>query len=78
MKKKAVRKVSKKKNAEWLGVYASEIEGWNPEFLACDYVQTYICSRCKYEAIRDCNDEIILSYYCPNCGEKMKGAHMKK
>ena len=34
----------------------------------------YICTNCRNEAIFDCNDEYILSDYCPNCGAKMGGA----
>ena len=51
----------------------SEISGWNPELAGRDPVGGYICSVCGETAIRDCNDEYVLSDYCPYCGARMFG-----
>lgn len=58
----------------WKPVHASEATGWNPEFAGCDPIWGYTCSECGTEAIYDCNDEHVLSAYCPNCGARMDGA----
>lgn len=57
----------------WLPILESEITGWNPEFAGRDPVGGYICSICKNEAIYSCNNEWVLSAFCPNCGKKMDG-----
>lgn len=57
----------------WLPILESEITGWNPEFAGRDPVGGYICSICKNEAIYSCNDEWVLSAFCPYCGERMGG-----
>lgn len=58
----------------WKPVHESEATGWNPEFAGRDPIYGYICSECGTEAIYDCNDEHVLSAYCPHCGAKMDGA----
>ena len=55
----------------WIPLLESEISGWNPEFAGKDPVGGYMCSVCKEEAIYDCNDEFVLSKFCPYCGAKM-------
>lgn len=57
----------------WMPVYESEITGWDPAVAGRDPIGGYICSACKEESIYDCNDEFVLSNYCPNCGAKMDG-----
>ena len=57
----------------WLPILESEITGWNPEFAGRDPVGGYICSICKNEAIYSCNDEWVLSAFCPYCGARMGG-----
>ena len=57
----------------WRPVHASEATGWDPEIAGSDPIWGYICTNCRNEAIFDCNDEYILSDYCPNCGAKMDG-----
>lgn len=57
----------------WIPLFESEISGWNPEFEGKDPIGGYMCSVCKEEAIYDCNDEFVLSKFCPNCGAKMIG-----
>ena len=59
--------------ARWMPVYESEITGWDPAIAGRDPIGGYICSACKEESIYDCNDEFVLSNYCPNCGAKMDG-----
>lgn len=54
-------------------VYESEMTRWNPAFAGRDPIGGYICSNCKCEAIFDCNDEYVLSDFCPNCGARMDG-----
>lgn len=58
----------------WKPVHESEATGWNPEFAGRDPIYGYICSECGTEAIYDCNDEHVLSAYCPHCGAVMDGA----
>ena len=60
------------RRGSWKPVYESEITGWNPEFAGCDPVGGYVCSNCNCGAIYSCNDEYVLSNYCPNCGFKMR------
>ena len=59
------------RRGRWKPVYESEMTGWNPEFSECDQIGGYFCSNCNYKAIYSCNDEYVLSNYCPNCGFKM-------
>lgn len=55
----------------WIAVRESEITGFNPEFAGCDPIGGYKCSRCKAEAVLDCNDEFVLDNFCPRCGAAM-------
>lgn len=55
----------------WIPVQESEMTGWQPELAGRDPICGYVCSVCKEEATFDCNDEFVLSNYCPNCGAKM-------
>lgn len=55
----------------WIPLLESEISDWNPEFAGNDPIGGYMCSVCKEEAIYDCNDEFVLSKFCPYCGAKM-------
>lgn len=57
----------------WIPFYESEVTGWNPEFAGCDPIAGYECSNCNEEATLDCNNEFVLSKFCPNCGAKMDG-----
>lgn len=57
----------------WMPVRESEISGWNPVFAGFDPIGEYICSACKNEAVYDCNDNFVLSDYCPWCGARMDG-----
>ncbi len=56
---------------EWIPVMESEITGFNPKFAGRDPICGYKCSRCKAEAVLDCNDEFVLSNFCPTCGAPM-------
>ena len=58
----------------WRPVHASEATGWDPKIAGRDPIWGYTCSECGTEAIYDCNDEYVLSDYCPNCGARMDGA----
>lgn len=60
-------------HGRWAPVYESEISGWNPAFAGRDPIGSYQCSCCGQEAVFDCNDEWVLSMYCPNCGARMDG-----
>lgn len=62
-------------HGRWMPVYESEITGWDPAVAGRDPIGGYICSACKEESIYDCNDEFVLSNYCPNCGAKMDGGN---
>lgn len=55
----------------WMPIRESEMTGWDPAVAGRDPIGGYICSVCKEEAVYDCNDEFVLSKYCPNCGAKM-------
>ena len=55
----------------WIAVRESEITGFNPEFAGHDPIGGYKCSRCKEEAVLDCNDEFVLDNFCPRCGAAM-------
>lgn len=59
----------------WIPVRESEMTGWQPELAGRDPICGYVCSVCKEEATFDCNDEFVLSNYCPNCGAKMDGGN---
>lgn len=60
----------------WRPVHASEATGWDPKLAGSDPIWGYVCTNCRNEAIFDCNDEYILSDYCPNCGANMNGRGM--
>lgn len=55
----------------WMPIRESEMTGWDPAVAGRDPIGGYICSVCKEEAVYDCNDEFVLSKYCPHCGAKM-------
>lgn len=59
--------------AVWIPIYESELTGWNPAVAGRDPIGGYFCSKCHYVAVYDCNDEYVLSDYCPGCGAKMDG-----
>ena len=59
------------RHGRWILLRESEITGFNPEFAGRDPIGGYQCSNCKKEAIFGCNDEFVLSSYCPNCGARM-------
>ena len=59
--------------AGWLPVYESEITGWDPALAGRDPIGGYACSKCGHEAVYSCNDEYVLSDYCPGCGARMAG-----
>lgn len=61
------------KHGVWIPIRESQMTGWQPELAGRDPVASYVCSSCKQEAIYNCNDEHVLSHYCPNCGAKMDG-----
>ena len=45
---------------------------WRGEWIAVrEVVGGYKCSRCKTEAVLDCNDEFVLDNFCPRCGAAM-------
>ena len=45
---------------------------WRGEWIAVrEAVGGYKCSRCKAEAVLDCNDEFVLDNFCPRCGAAM-------
>lgn len=60
-------------HGQWQPVRESEMTGWQPELAGYDPIGGYLCSACKEEAVYDCNDNFVLSNYCPNCGAKMYG-----
>lgn len=57
----------------WIPIRESEMTGWNPEFAGCNPIGGYKCSECGKFAVFDCNDEYVLSDFCPQCGAKMDG-----
>lgn len=57
-------------HAYWKPITASKLYG-SDEADGGWRIEMYTCSRCNEEAVLDCNDEIRLSNYCPNCGAKM-------
>lgn len=59
------------RHASWRPIHASEATGWDPKIAGSDPIWGYMCTNCRNEAIFDCNDEYILSDYCPNCGARM-------
>lgn len=59
----------------WMPIRESEMTGWDPAVAGRDPIGGYICSACKEEAVYDCNDEFVLSKYCPKCGAKMDGGN---
>lgn len=61
------------KSGFWKPISESEMTGFNPKFAGRDPIAGYKCSNCGNEAIFSCNDEFVLSDYCPNCGAKMDG-----
>ena len=71
----ALRPVSREQiermRGTWIPVMESEITGFNPEFAGRDPIGGYKCSRCKAEAVLDCNDEYVLSNFCRECGAPM-------
>lgn len=60
-------------HGRWIPCTESEITGWDPNLAGRDPLGGYFCSICHYEAIFSCNDEYVLSDYCPACGAKMDG-----
>ena len=60
-------------HGRWTPCTESEITGWDPNLAGRDPLGGYFCSICHYEAIFSCNDEYVLSDYCPSCGAKMDG-----
>lgn len=61
------------KRGFWKPISESEMTGFNPKFAGRDPIAGYKCSNCGNEAIFSCNDEFVLSDYCPNCGAEMDG-----
>ena len=61
------------RHGRWIPIRESEITGWNPEFAGRDPIGGYKCSECGRFAVFDCNDEYVLSDFCPQCGAKMDG-----
>lgn len=68
MAAKALRPVSRERSEEaWRGDWIAV----RPEFAGHDHIGGYKCSRCKEEAVLDCNDEFVLDNFCPRCGAAM-------
>ena len=63
--------VARVRHGRWVPFYESEISGFNPKFAGCDPIAGYKCSECGVEAILDCNDQFVLSDFCPKCGARM-------
>lgn len=61
------------KRGFWKPISESKMTGFNPKFAGRDPIAGYKCSNCGNEAIFSCNDEFVLSDYCPNCGTEMNG-----
>ena len=66
-----VADVAPVKRGFWKPISESEMTGFNPKFAGRDPIAGYKCSNCGNEAIFSCNDEFVLSDYCPNCGADM-------
>lgn len=67
----ALRPVSRERSEEaWRGDWIAV----RPEFAGHDHIGGYKCSRCKEEAVLDCNDEFVLDNFCPRCGAAMTDA----
>ena len=63
MAAKALRPVSREQVEKvWRGGWIAVREA------GCDPIGGYKCSRCKAEAVLDCNDEFVLDNFCPRCG----------
>lgn len=62
------------RHGRWEPVHESEATGWDPKIAGSDPIWGYICTNCRNEAIFDCNDEHVLSAYCPHCGAIMDSA----
>lgn len=63
---KALRPVSRERIEKvWRGGWIAVREA------GCDPIGGYKCSRCKAEAVLDCNDEFVLDNFCPRCGAAM-------
>lgn len=65
------RELVKKMRGEWVPVEESRITGFNPVLAGRDPIGGYVCSKCKIEAVLDCNDEFVLDNFCPRCGAPM-------
>lgn len=63
--------VAEERHGWWVSIPESEMTGFNPEFAGRDPVGSYVCSVCGEKATFSCNDEWILSDFCPFCGAKM-------
>lgn len=63
--------VAEERHGWWASIPESEMTGFNPEFAGRDPGGSYVCSVCGEEATFSCNDEWILSDFCPFCGAKM-------
>lgn len=61
------------RHGRWIPIRESEMTGWNPEFAGRNPIGGYKCSECWKFAVFDCNDEYVLSDFCPQCGAKMDG-----
>lgn len=65
-------KAKQANRARWVPINESEITGFDPELAGKDPVGSYVCSKCNKEAIFSCDDEYVLSPYCPWCGKPME------
>lgn len=70
-KQKAIPDISHK-FGYWVPIRESEITGFDPSLAGYDPIGDYKCSICHGEAIYDCNDNYVLSDYCPYCGAQMR------
>lgn len=71
IRKMKVADVAPVVHGRWMPVYESQMTGWDPAVAGRDPIGGYICSVCKEETVYDCNDNFVLSNYCPNCGARM-------